>query len=147
MIECKQISMEQFEEIKALFREVFMASPWEDDWSDDRQLTWYLEEVMGGKRPLHFGLYIDGKLEGIALGMIKHWCQGTEYYLDELCIRSTMQGKGYGTEFIRMIFDEIRKLGLCGVFLSTERTVPAFQFYQKLGFQLQGDHVSFWKDA
>lgn len=147
MIQCRQISMNEFSEIKELYREVFTAPPWEDDWSDDKQLTLYIEEIMCGKHPLHFGLYVDGKLEGIALGMIKHWCQGTEYYLDEFCIRTNLQGKGLGTKFLHMIFDEIQSIGLCGIFLATDHDKPAFEFYRKFGFELQEKHVSFWKDV
>ncbi len=37
------LSADIFDEIKALFREIFMNEPWNDDWSDDNQLTeWML---------------------------------------------------------------------------------------------------------
>lgn len=40
---------------------------------------------------------------GLAMGCIRHWYEGAEYHIDELCISTDMQGKGIGTEFIRQI--------------------------------------------
>ncbi len=79
------------------------------------------------------------------MGHIRHWYTGTEYYIDELCIRTEKQGQGIGTLFLQKIEEAIRELGLVQIFLQTEQSVPAYEFYRKNGFlELEG-HVSFAK--
>ena len=87
-------------EIKTLFKSVFTSKPWNDDWSDEDQLNAYLLDLMGQKNSLTFGLFDQNKLIGLSLGHIKHWYEGIEYYMDELCISTQEQGKGKGTLFL-----------------------------------------------
>ena len=146
MIEIKELTMDNFEEIKALFRSVFMSPPWNDDWSDDNQLTNYLLDLMGVRTPLDLGLYENDELVGISLGSIKHWWGGTEYFIEELCIKTEMQGRGLGKEFVKGITALLPSKGVTQIFLMTERTVPAYSFYEGLGFKELSDHVSFFLD-
>ena len=83
---------------------------------------------------------------GISLGYIKHWYTGTEYIIDELCIRKEKQGNGAGTFFLQSMEKAIKELGLRQIFLQTEADVPAYQFYKKNGFTELEKHVSFAKE-
>lgn len=79
------------------------------------------------------------------MGHIKHWYSGTEYCIDELCIRKENQGNGIGTLLLNKIEECIREMGLVHLFLQTEKTVPAYRFYQKNGYTELDEHVSFVK--
>ena len=46
-MEIKILEPKQFEEIKLLFKSVFMSEPWNDDWSNDAQLTDYMLDLTG----------------------------------------------------------------------------------------------------
>ena len=120
--------------IKELFASVFTGEPWNDDWSDDKQLELYIHDLIGQKNSLAFGLYEGSELVGIAMGRTKHWYTGTEYCIEELCIRTSRQGNGLGRRFVEEIERACRAAGLRHIFLLTENNVPAFAFYQKLGF-------------
>ena len=92
------------------------------------------------------GLFDDeDELIGISLGYIKHWYSGTEYIINELCIRTDRQGAGAGTFFIREIEKAIRELGLKQIFLLTDSNVPACEFYRKNGFTECTSNVAFAK--
>ena len=95
----KRIGVEQKESIKDLFVSVFTNDPWYDDWSDPQQLDLYIMDLIGQSNCLTYGLYESDELIGISLGFIKHWFTGTEYVIDELCIRRDKQGSGAGTFF------------------------------------------------
>lgn len=145
MYEFRRLGTEQKEIIKELFTDVFMAEPWNDDWSDDEQLDMYLLDLTGQSNSLTYGLFENGRLTGVAMGHIKHWYTGTEYYIEELCIRRTEQGNGVGTYFLKEIEKAIKEQGIVQIFLQTESNVPAYSFYRKNGFcELKG-HVSFAK--
>ncbi|MBR6599325.1 MAG: GNAT family N-acetyltransferase, partial [Oscillospiraceae bacterium] len=103
-------------------------------------------DLTGNRNSLAIGLFEDDEFIGMALGSIKHWYTGTEYYIDEFCIKSQKQGKGIGTKFLAMVEKFVEEKGISHIFLQTERTVPAFEFYKKNGFTELCDHVSFVKE-
>ncbi len=139
------MSVSDREYIIRLFRDVFENEPWNDDWSDEDQLNAYIEDLCGQNNSLTLGYWDKDQLTGIAMGHIKHWYTGTEYYIDELCIASELQGRGIGSSFLKEIEGYLEEHGIVQIFLQTERTVPAFRFYQNRGFEVLEDHVSLAK--
>lgn len=133
-VEIQELSVEQIEEIKSLFVSVFTKEPWNDDWSDETQLEAYIMDLIGNRNSLALGLYEDGQLTGLALGNIRHWYEGTQYNIDELCISTSEQRRGLGTLFFEQMESFLKQKGFCHIFLQTDRNVPAYQFYQKNGF-------------
>lgn len=79
------------------------------------------------------------------MGSVRHWYTGTEYYIDEFCVRTDRQGRGLGTLFLGEIEKAVREMGLQQIFLQTEADVPAYRFYLKNGFTELKTHVSFAK--
>lgn len=175
----KELDETYFDEIKELFRSVFMAPPWNDDWSDENQLNEYLLDLMRVRTPLVLGLYdeaegtdedsciIDNKqadkiqpdkkqldkkyfgnkeLVGISIGNIKHWWGGTEYHIEELCIKTDRQGEGLGSQFFDLIEEYLKKRDISQIFLMTEKRVPAYEFYKNRGFEEIEGQVSFFLD-
>ena len=145
-METKELSMKNFEEIKYIFKEVFTKEPWLDNWDDDNQLNEYLLDIMGMRNPLIYGFYLQQKLIGISIGYIKHWCSGTEYCIDEFCIITDKQRKGYGTVFIKQIEESLKQKNIHVIYLNTERNVPAYHFYKKVGFIELPKTTSFYKE-
>ena len=132
-------------EMVQLYKSAFSRNPWNDDWSDEEQLTEYIKEKSGGFQAINYGLLIDGKLVAISLGQITHWWEGTNYALDELCVSPDCQGTGIGTRFMELIESDLRKRGLKGIFLQTDSDKPAYDFYHKNGFKDLSKHISLFK--
>ena len=145
MTELRRLSVDDIDEIKSLFRDILTSEPWNDDWSDDGQLEGYIIDIIGNRNSLALGLYENGVLTGISLGNVMHWYMGTNYYIIELGIKPECQGRGLGTEFLRMIEEYIHANGISCIFLQTERNMPAYDFYRKNGFDLLDGHVSLTK--
>ena len=141
----KQLSIDDKEAIKDLFISVFTGEPWNDDWSDSKQLDQYIEDLCGQGYSLVFGLYDDGELIGLSMGYIKHWYTGTEYIINELCIKTDRQGSGAGSFFLTQIEKAIKEMGLKQIFLLTDRDVPAYHFYKKNGYAEVSSLVPFAK--
>ena len=144
-IELKQLSVEEIETIKSFFADVFMKEPWNDDWSDKEQLHAYIVDLIGNPNSLTLGLFEEGQMVGLSMGSIMHWYSGTQYYIVELCIKTTEQGRGLGKHFLEFIETYTKSKGVSYIFLQTERTVPAYEFYKKNGFFELEDHVSLVK--
>ncbi len=140
----ERLSMNELESIKELFRSVFTAEPWCDDWSDDAQLTMYITDLAGQSCSLTYGLYRGDELVGLTMGHIRHWFRGTEYYIDEFCIRTDLQGQGLGSAMLKLVKQSLAEMDIHSIFLQTERTMPAYKFYLAHGFTELCDHVSFY---
>lgn len=146
MPEIKELTIEKIDIIKSFFKDVFMREPWNDDWSDNEQLHQYITDIIGNQNSLAFGLFEGEQLLGLALGNIKHWYTGTEFFVEEFCVKTEMQGQGLGTEFLRLLEVELRAREIKTIFLMTGKEMPAFEFYRKNGFEEIINHVSFKKD-
>ena len=93
MLELKRLSLEDKESIKSVFVGVFTKEPWNDDWSDKNQLDMYITDLIGQGYSLTYGLFDDDELIGISLGYVKHWYSGTEYIINEFCVKTEKQRK------------------------------------------------------
>lgn len=129
-----------------LFKKAFAGEPWNDDWNDRTQLLEYVKEISGGYNALNYGIIRDGKLAAMTLGMVRHWWEGTNYNIEELCVDPALQGQGIGTRLLKLVSEEIKKKGYHGIFLQTDSDKPAFKFYLKNGFNNLETHVSLFKN-
>ena len=118
------------EQAAELFKKAFALEPWNDDWSDRAQLLEYIKEV---------------SLSYNALGGIRHWWQGANYNIEELCVAPDFQGQGVGSRFLTMIEAEAKSLSLAGIFLQTDSDKPSCRFYKKDGFANLEKRVSLFK--
>lgn len=144
-MELKRLGPEDREIIKELFADVFTREPWLDDWSDARQLDAYIDDLIGQNNSLTLGYFEGDRLTALAMGHVKHWFRGTEYCIDELCVDRSRQRQGIGRAFLRDMEAFLLQNGIRQIFLQTDRSVPAYAFYQKNGFTELIGHVSFVK--
>lgn len=144
--EIRKLGEENFDEMKEFFRDVFTREPWCDDWSDDKQLSSYIRDIAGCFNSISFGFFEGDDMVALCIGKKHHWWGGTEYFIEELCVRFDFQGKGIGTRFMAEIEREILKRGMKQIYLQTGRGKPAVDFYKKLGFWEIEDTVCFFKE-
>lgn len=146
-LELRELNVDNIEEIKTFFVEIFTKEPWNDDWSNQEQLHAYIMDLIGNRNSLVLALFEKNVMVGLAMGNIRHWYSGTEYYIDEFCVKREEQGRGLGTQFLKAIEEYIKTKGMEQIFLQTERNVPAYSFYKKNGFVELAEHVSFYKEC
>ena len=79
------------------------------------------------------------------MGHIKHWYSATEYYIDELCVKTRLQGQGTGGRFMNAVEEYLMKNDIRAMFLLTGKSVPAYDFYKKHGFSEQENSTAFAK--
>lgn len=147
MEQFKVLDETNLEEMGELYKRAFRDDPWNDDWSDPVQLGEYIKEISGSYNALNYGLFEDGRLVAMSLGMIRHWWEGTNYNIEEFCVCPDLQGQGVGSRFMEMIEKEIRGKGLAGIFLQTDNDKPSYRFYKKNGFRDLSSHVSLYKSV
>lgn len=137
----KELNLHQIKDITLLFQDVFSQEPWNDKWNDEH-LHLYLLDLMDNKNSLSYGLFDQNQMIGLSIGHIRHWYQGTEYRIDEFCIDTKYQSQGCGTFFLQEIEKQVKEKNIKTLFLQTDRTIPAYHFYQKNGFETVDDLIT-----
>ena len=122
-------------EIQAIIKDAFAVQPWNDRWDDIDVFHLYIRDIIGNTNSLALGLFDQEELIGLSLGRLKHWFDGIEYCIDDLCVKSAYQGKGIGSRWLQMIKAHAQSNGYKEISLRTNRTAPAYRFYLKNGFQ------------
>lgn len=146
-MELKVLTDRDKDRITALFQDVFTNDPWNDDWSDAAQLTAYIDDLTGQRNSLSLGFFDGDRIVALSMGYVKHWYTGTEYCIEEFCVDRHSHGKGTGSRFMQAIEAFLAERKIACIFLQTDRTVPAYEFYARRGFIELKDHVSFAKNV
>lgn len=135
----KKLEEHMIKDCVDLFISTFSKEPWNDVYESRDQVISFFKHHFYNNYFLGYVAIIDGKIQGLSIGMRKPWIKGLEYYIDEFCINHSLQRKGIGSEFLKEIEIDIKKEGINGIILNTEREFPSYKFYKKNGFEDFGD--------
>lgn len=128
-----------------LFIDVFSKPPWNDTFSSRRQVIDFFQNHMNNNYFEGFILEDRGDIVAMSIGMKKPWLHGMEYYIDQFCVRSDLQGRGIGSCFLKLIESEIKTEKMNAMILNTEKGMPSEKFYLKNGFKSADELVIFIK--
>lgn len=117
-----------------LYIDTFSRYPWNDVFDSREKVIDFFKNHFKNKGYSGYVVILDNKIVALCLGMTKPWIDGIEYYIDEFCVRYDLQGKGIGSWFIQKIEEVIKKRGMTGMMLNTQRGFPSHRFYEKNGF-------------
>ena len=84
----------------------------------------------------------DGAI-GFALGNTEPFYFGSMFYLREMCTQTNLQKNGIGSEIIHALERELSLNNVHSIYLTTEREIPAAEFYKKKGFKYS-DQMGFY---
>ena len=143
----KKLTQENKVAVQKLFHSVFSMPPWNDQWDLESQLPNYMSDLMDNQNSLSLGYYQEDQLIGLCLGYVFHWWEGTDYFIKEFCIDGMLQSEGHGKRFLEEMNDYLNSQSIKAIWLMTERTTPAYAFYQKNGFYELKDNVMFAKQV
>lgn len=82
----------------------------------------------------------------MSLGHIKHWYSGTEYYIEELFVKTDLQGQGIRSKFLELIEKYLVDLNIHRIFLQTDKDMSVYSFYKRRKFYELKEHISFVKE-
>lgn len=127
------------EESVDLFISVFSQSPWFDVYDSREEVVDFFHAFINMPNFKGYQLLDNiGGVIGISIGFIKPWLKNGrlryEYFLDQLCIDTGLQGNGYGKIFMSLIERDLKEMGVEDIILNTDMSSPSFHFYKKIGF-------------
>lgn len=140
-MELKYLKINDINKCTKLFRKVFEAEPWHDDWKTDDKAKRYLKDIF--KTPGYRGYKIeqDGQMIGAVLGQIIKWWQGDEFYIREFFIDQNFQQQGLGKRLYKYMKEQLDNEAVEFIILLTDHDKPAYEFYKKLGLKINDKSV------
>lgn len=142
-MELKLLSVKDKNMIMEIISEAFSSEPWNDRWDNQTVFEEYINDIVGNNNSLALGMFEGETLIGIAIGRLKHWFNGIEYCIDDLCIKKCCQSKGYGKKLIGMIKEYSVKNGFSRISLKTSKKADAYHFYKNNGFSESENDIYF----
>jgi aminoglycoside 6'-N-acetyltransferase I len=130
----RRFNWKDMDECVALFKNVFSADPWFDEWVSLDQSRNYLKELVENPVFEGFLMYEDSKIVAVCLGHRRSWWMGKEFFVDEFFVETGRQGNGIGTKTVDFLVDILREDGYTRLTLLTNKNIPAETFYLKNGF-------------
>lgn len=107
---------------------------------DDQEYSRYCSYL---KHDLSLGLFVDDRLEGLAICEPVFW--NKTLWIWELHLSPEYQGRGLGRAMIEEIADRARSAGMRIMVCETQNTnVPAIRFYRSVGFVMDGVDLTYY---
>lgn len=133
-LEFRSFSWKDLDECAQLFRSVFSADPWYDEWVSLDQVRNYLEELI--ENPVFEGFVAceDFAIVVVCLGHRRSGWMGKEFFVDEFFVENNRQGKGIGTKTLDFVGKILFNEGYTRLTLLTNKGILAESFYLKNGF-------------
>lgn len=124
-----------------LFIDTFTKEPWNDVYESREQVVSFFNNHFNNNYFIGYVAMLDDKIVALSIGMKKPWMGGIEYYIDQFCVGYEMHGIGIGSWFVKEIEENIKKQGMNGMILNTEKDYPSQKFYEKNGFKIIDDLI------
>lgn len=134
-IKLLEIKEYMIEECVDLFIETFTKEPWNDVYESREQVIDFLNNFLNNNYFLGYAAMLGEEIVALSIGIKKPWIEGIEYYIDQFCVNYELQGQGIGSNFLKEIEEDIKKQGMNGIILNTEKGYPSEKFYLKNGFK------------
>lgn len=133
----------ELEEAAIIYTNVFSGSPWNEPWSRN---TAYARLYDISKTPGYIGIgYFhseNNKLIGFIVGNEEQWANYKTFYLNEICVLTSIQQTGVGTSLLTFLKELLVQRKVKEAYVSTERGQgkPA-RFFEKKGFIIHKSRI------
>lgn len=139
------IQKSDIQKCASLYSQFFSSPPWSEPWTDEEADN-RLRYLMDSKGFFGFLAEKDGKTIGFVLGTTEPFVGGNAFYLREMCVCPTEQGRGIGKELIAYLHTALVSLDVSRSYLITQRGGHAARFYEKNGYIQEVDDAVYQAD-
>lgn len=128
-----QINEKNVQAAAEVYVEAYSKEPWNEIYEIDKVISYIMRFLLGNT---NYGWILKdyGKPIGIMLGTIIPTVGSDYFRIEDLCILSSKQNLGYGSEFIKLLSTELIKRCVDSILLNTMGGFPAYSFYVKNNF-------------
>lgn len=142
-----QIKIPQTKEIPLcaeVYISAYKAEPWNEVY-EKSEVEKYISDYLGSETKFCFAAAQNERIIGVALCIVVPSIDAPFLRIEDFCISAEEQERGLGTEFMKLIAEEAKKLGCDSILLGTQKNYPSHKFYIKNGFS-EVDSVLLFKE-
>lgn len=114
---------------------------WQNRWERAAAIE-YLTDFFCMAKFVGYVMVENGEILGALFAREKVWWSGSEVYVEELFVKRSHQGRGYGTMLIKRVERMCRKIRWQALRFLRIAMPPAADFYRRKGFK-DCEHVLF----
>ncbi len=123
-----------------LYMNVFTKKPWNEPWTE-KSARERLTDLLNTPKFMGYLFYDQGDLIGMIAGHAKKSYSGMTFYVAELCVSASVQGKGYGSAILSRFENELLRHNINSLYLLTATGGAAQAFYERNGYTVNDQRV------
>ena len=128
-----------------VFIDVFKNEPWNYDWITNEKIYKYFNDLQNTPGFLGLLHYDIGELTGFCFGLIYDYFANNTYDIKEILVKRKYQRKGIGTAMLAEVENYLKTYDMKIITLTTQRKIPAFEFYKKNAYSVSDGSVYMYK--
>ncbi|AIY79824.1 GNAT family N-acetyltransferase [Clostridium botulinum] len=132
-MEILRINENDIEACAKIFVEAFNTEPWNDNWNIESAYR-RLHDIYKSPNFLGVKYTENNEIFGALFGNCEEWFEGRQFNIKEVFVSKKIQGKNIGSKLINSAENEVKKLGVDFMFLSTQNN-NLKNFYLKHDFE------------
>ncbi|MDR3091815.1 MAG: GNAT family N-acetyltransferase [Clostridiales bacterium] len=127
--------------LRDIYMAVFTAPPWNFSWLSKENVDRYFSDMFSSPPFAGFVCVCKNAAIGGCFGDISDYFAHSQYYIKEVFVDSRIQRNGVGSLFLRLAERRLKTIGVVSVTLFTSKTIPAYDFYLKNGYETEERNV------
>ena len=134
MLEYKNISLDDVNDLAEMYVETFNSEPWNDKWTIDTASK-RLHQMINVEDFCGISARKNDVLCGMILGSKEQFFDGMMLNIKEFCVKNGMRGQGIGSEIFKEFEIRMKAEGIKEIILFTSKGDFTEHFYRKQGLE------------
>ncbi|MCR1839095.1 GNAT family N-acetyltransferase [Murimonas intestini] len=139
-MDIRDMVRERTEDYAEIYVSVFNGAPWNESWTKEKAVR-RIQDMMETNTFSGLALMDGEEVCGMIWGQKEQFYNGIHFQIQEFCIRSGCQGKGYGPRLLQAFTDRLKELGVTRIYLLTCPGKRTEGFYLSQGFHRSGSTI------
>lgn len=138
------ITTENLQDCISAYLKAYNCAPWNYHWTYEKANE-YLSEYLSSKQFVGFAIYEENVVVAAIFAHTKTWWTGKQLMIDELFVSLEKQKMGYGNQILMHCDEYAYANQISAVVLMTNKYMPSYNFYNKLGYTSAEQYVFMFK--
>lgn len=139
-MEIIEMVKEDIDRYVALYISVFNDKPWNDRWTQETANI-RIRDMMDTHTFVGKALIEGDQLIGMIWGQKEQFYNGVHFQIQEFCVKSNLQGKGYGSMLLSALRDTLQTDNISNIYLITAKGERTEGYYLRKGFKTSSDMI------
>jgi len=136
---------EDFEDCVTIYLDAFTAPPLCYHFITKENAKRYIKDLTLAPSFLGYVYKIDTVPMAFIFGKLDNYFPGSMFEVYELAVASAFHRSGIGTHFLELFEAKLAGYGVEAISLHTSRSLPAYNFYSKNGYEEMSESVTLTK--